>query len=80
MWCQSSCDIDCYCDYSIKSGTRCSHKVQVSREHQVCLGSPLLPQQVASTVTKTNKAKLIDKICNALVFTVERVYSRACLQ
>ena len=45
---------DRYCEYSIKSGTRCSRKAQVSREHQLCLSSPLPPQQVALTVTKNN--------------------------
>ena len=43
---------DRYCKYSIKSGTRCSCKAQVSREHQLCHSSPLSPQQVALTVTK----------------------------
>ena len=38
-----------YCEIE----TRCSHKTQVSREHQLCLSSPLPPQQVARlTVTK----------------------------
>ena len=44
---------DRYCEYSIKSGARCSRKAQVSREHQLCLSSPLPPQQVDLTVTKT---------------------------
>ena len=61
---------DHYCEYSIKSGTRCSHKAQVSREHQLCLSSPLPPQQVALTVSK-NKTQLIDMICDELVSTVE---------
>ena len=43
---------DRYCEYSIKSGTRCSRKAQVSREHHLCLSSPLPPQHVALTVTK----------------------------
>ena len=60
--------VDRYCDYNIK--TRCSHKAQVSREHQLCLGSPLPPEQITLTVTKTTQ--LIDSIFNALVFTVEQ--------
>ncbi len=58
-----------YCEYSIKSGTRCSRKAQVSREHQLCLSSPLPPQDVALTVTK-NKIQLIDMICDELVSSV----------
>ena len=61
---------DCYCEYSIKSGTRCSRKALVSREHQLYLSSPLPPQQVALTITK-NKTQLIDMICDELVSTVE---------
>ena len=61
---------DRYCEYSIKSGTRCSRKAQVSREHQLCLSSPLPPQQVALTVPK-NKTQLIDMICDEVVSTVE---------
>ena len=34
---------DRYCEYSIKSGTRCYHKAQVSGEHQLCLSPPLPP-------------------------------------
>ena len=46
---------DRYCEYGIKSGTRCSHKAQVSGEHQLCLSSPMPPQQVAlSQKTKHN--------------------------
>ncbi len=59
-----------YCEYSIKSGTRCSHKAQVSREHLLCLSSPLPPQEVALTLTK-NQTQLIDMICDELVSTVE---------
>ena len=55
--------------YSIKSGTRCSHKPQVSREN-LCLSSPLPPQLVALTLTKTT-TQLIDMICDELVSTVE---------
>ena len=61
---------DRYCEHSIKSGTRCSRKEQVSREHQLYLSSPLPPQQVALTVTK-NETQLIDMICDELVSTVE---------
>ncbi len=50
---------DRYCEYSIKSGTRCSRKAQVSREHQLCLSSPLPPQDVALTVTKIKYSSLI---------------------
>ncbi len=60
---------DHYCEYSIKSGTRCSRKAQVSRENQLCLSSPLPPQDVALTVTK-NKIQLIDMICDELVSSV----------
>ena len=35
--------LDNYCAYSIKSGTRCCHKQQVSREHQLCVSSLLCP-------------------------------------
>ena len=61
---------DRYCEYTIKSGTRCSCKAQVSREHQLCRSSPLPPQQVVLIVTK-NKTQLIDMICDELVPTVE---------
>ena len=61
---------DSYCEYNIKSGTRYSRKAQVSREHQLCLSSPLPPQQVSLTVTK-NKTQLIDIICDELLSTVE---------
>ena len=44
---------DHYFEYCIKIGTRCSRNAQVSREHQLCHSSPLPPQQVALTVTKT---------------------------
>ena len=47
---------DRYCDYSIKSGTRCSCKAQVSGVHQLCLSSPLPPQQVFLTVTKQHNS------------------------
>ncbi len=60
---------DRYCEYSIKSGIRCSCKAQVSRENQLCLSSPLPPQDVALTVTK-NKIQLIDMICDELVSSV----------
>ncbi len=46
---------DRYCEYSIKSGNRCSCKAQVSREHQLYLSSPLPPLQVALTATKKQK-------------------------
>ena len=51
---------------SIKSGTRCSHKPQVSREHQLCLSSSLPTQEVSLTVTKS-KTQLIEMICDELV-------------
>ncbi len=60
---------DRYCEYSIKSGTRCSRKAPDSREHQLCLSSPLPPQDVALTVTK-NKIQLIAMICDELVSSV----------
>ena len=63
---------DRYCEYSIKSGTRCSRKAQVSRDHQLCLSFPLPPQQVALNVTKKQQQKkLIDMICDEFVSTVE---------
>ena len=61
---------DPHCEYSIKSGNRCSRKAHVSREHQLCLSSPLSPQQVTLTLTK-NKTQLINMICDELVSTVE---------
>ena len=61
---------DRYCEYSIKSGTRCSRKSHVSREHQLCRSTPLPPQQVILTVTKY-KTELIDMTCDELVSTVE---------
>ena len=60
---------DRYCECSIKSGTRCSRKTQVSRDHQLYLSFPLPPQQVALTVTKNKK--LIDMICDEFVSTIE---------
>ena len=59
----------CYSEYSIKSGTRCSHKPQVSREHQLYLSSPLPPQEVSLIITK-NKTQLIDMTCDELLCTV----------
>ena len=61
---------DCYCKYGIKSGTRWSRKAQVSREHQLCLSSPLSPQQVALTVTKKQNTTY-DMICDELVSTAD---------
>ena len=54
----------------IKSGIRCSRKAQVSREHELCLSSPMLPQQAAQTGIKTT-TQLIDMICDELVSTVQ---------
>ena len=47
----------------------CSRKPQVSREHQLCLSSPLPSQEVSLTVTK-NITQLIDMICDELLSTV----------
>ena len=60
---------DRYCEYSIKCGTRCSHKPQVSREHQLCLRCSLHPQEVSLTVTK-NKTQPVNMICDELLSTV----------
>ena len=59
----------CYSEYSIKSRTRCSHKPLVSREHQLYLSSPLLPQEVSLTITK-NRTQVIDMTCDELLCTV----------
>ena len=56
---------DRYCEYSIKHGTRCSRTPQVYREHQLCLSSPLPPQEVSLI-----KTQLIDMICDELLSTV----------
>ena len=58
-----------YSEYSIKSGTRWSRKALVSREHQLCLNSPLPPQQVV--LSQKTTTQLIDMTCDELLSTVE---------